>query len=131
MASFSVGADPQNNCTAPGSVHCGEAIDLLNMVADSIDYVNVMAYDAGNDFATGLYKQAMANYQVYVGKKAVLGLDNQSQWPGFIESEKNLVAKALWAYSQTNVGGTFLWEIGGTGDSLSLLTAIRGVCPSN
>lgn len=30
MATFSVGADPVGDCTAPGSVHCGEIIDLMN-----------------------------------------------------------------------------------------------------
>lgn len=47
MATFSVGADPVNNCTAPGSVHCGEIIDLMNQFGGFIDIVNVMAYDAG------------------------------------------------------------------------------------
>lgn len=30
MATFSVGADPVSECTAPGSAHCGEIIDLMN-----------------------------------------------------------------------------------------------------
>lgn len=88
LAAFSVGADPENNCTVPKSIHCGEAIPLLTQIADEIDLVNVMAYDAGKTFAETAYKTAMANYAKYVGgSKVVLGLDNQSEWPGFIESQ--------------------------------------------
>ena len=76
MATFSVAADPAGACTVPGSAHCGEIINLLNQVGDQIDIINVMAYDAGLDFAGSGYKTAMKNYYDLVGAKAVLGLDN-------------------------------------------------------
>lgn len=76
MATFSVGADPVDDCTAPGSVHCGEIIDLLTQFGCFLDIVNVMAYDAGADWAENKYQIAMENYFALVGEKAVLGLDN-------------------------------------------------------
>jgi len=93
-------------------------------VGDKIDIVNVMAYDAGQDWAENQYKTAMYNYYNLVGAKAVLGLDNQNQWPGFSESDDQLVAKAKWAYEDDKVFGTFLWTIGGAGDNLDLLTRV-------
>jgi hypothetical protein len=47
LATFSVGADPAGACTVTDSIHCGEARDLLSAIVDDIDFVNVMAYDAG------------------------------------------------------------------------------------
>jgi hypothetical protein len=48
---MSVGADPPTAPTVPGSAHTGEVRDLLQMIFMYIDWVNVMAYDAGEEFA--------------------------------------------------------------------------------
>ena len=120
MAAFSVGADPDGACTVAGSSHCGESRLVMQGAGQLLDIVNVMAYDAGPDFANNKYQEAMGNYFDLIGNKAVLGLSNQTQWPGLMETTEQLVAKGTWAFQQ-DLGGTFLWEIGGAGNPKSLL----------
>lgn len=76
MATFSVAADPVGQCTYEGSKHCGEIIPLMEKAGDKLDIINVMAYDAGQDWTENQYPAAMNNYYKLVGNKAVLGLDN-------------------------------------------------------
>jgi len=111
LAGFSVGADPIDNCTVPGSVHCGENISILQQAGNLLDWVNVMAYDAGKDYATSKYQIALANYTKYLGyEKTVLGLDIQNQWPGFQETAAQLADKATWQ-RQHQFGGVMFWGV--------------------
>ncbi|STX28869.1 Glycosyl hydrolases family 18 [Legionella beliardensis] len=112
FAGFSVGADPNDSqCTVPESIHCGEDIPLLQSTGHLFDWVNVMAYDAGQKYATSLYQIAMANYAKYLPKsKLLLGLDIQLQWPGFSETAEQLAAKALWQ-KQNGYGGAMFWGV--------------------
>ena len=41
----------------------------------------------------------------------MLGLDVQTQWPGFSETKEQLAAKALWQ-KQNNYGGAMFWGVG-------------------
>lgn len=113
FASFSVGADPNNaQCTVPGSIHCGEDIPFLQAAASLLDWVNVMAYDAGQEYANSTYKVALANYSQYLPKsKIILGLDLQQQWPGFLETPTQLAVKAAWQ-KQNGYAGGMLWGVG-------------------
>lgn len=113
FAGFSVGADPNNSqCTVPTSIHCGEDIPLLQSVGTLFDWVNLMAYDAGQEYATSLYKVALANYAKYLPKeKILLGLDVQAQWPGFTETAQQLAVKAAWQ-KQNGYGGAMFWGVG-------------------
>lgn len=113
LAGFSVGAAPsQAACTVPGSAHCGEAVPILEKAGKDLNWVNVMAYDAGVAYAQENYKQALAHYASYVGKsKTYLGLDLQPQW-GVPQPEtpEQLAAKAKWA-QDNGYGGSMLWAI--------------------
>ena len=115
LAGFSTGAgDGQDDrtCTVPGSAHCGEIVPVLQQAGNDLAWVNVMAYDAGEDFAQGGYKQAMQNYAGIIGKgKAYLGLDLQAQW-GVPQPETTaaLAAKAGWA-KDNQYGGIMFWAI--------------------
>jgi chitinase len=111
-----------------GSTNAGELIPLLNkpaVVAD-LDYVNIMAYDAGPDFK---YNVAMANYANYVGKsKAILGLDFATQWgPSgrFLESITELRDRVQWTLQKTdseyNAGGVMVWGLVGDSDPAGYL----------
>lgn len=113
FAAFSVGADPNNSqCTVPGSIHCGEDISLLQSVGASFDWINLMAYDAGQEYANSLYQVALANYARYLPKsKILLGLDIQVQWPGFSESAEQLATKAAWQ-KQNGYAGAMFWGVG-------------------
>ncbi len=113
FAAFSVGADPNNSqCTVAGSVHCGEDISLLQTVGSQFDWINVMAYDAGQVYATSLYQTALANYATYMPKsKILLGLDIQTQWPGFNETAAQLAVKAAWQM-QNGYAGAMFWGVG-------------------
>ena len=127
FAGFSVGADPTNNncpvpgsancCTVNGSVHCGEDVPLLQNVGNLFDWINVMAYDAGQTYATSLYQVALANYAQYMPKsKILLGLDIQQQWDPttpFIETAQQLAAKAAWQM-QNGYAGAMFWGVGVT-----------------
>lgn len=113
LAGFSVGADPDNKqCTVPGSVHCGEAVPILQQAGKSLAWVNVMAYDAGEQYAKHRYKEAMANYAKYIGKhRAYLGLDLQPQWGvAKPETPDQLASKAKWAVHE-GYGGIMFWAI--------------------
>lgn len=113
LAGFSVGADPDDSsCTSPGSIHCGEDVPILQGAGNDLNWVNVMAYDAGMDYATSKYQLAMANYASYVGKaKTILGLDLQSQWQVPIpETPAQLMAKAQWALAN-GYAGAMLWGV--------------------
>jgi GH18 family chitinase len=77
MATFSVGADPVGACTVSGSAHCSEDVELLMEVGSKLDYVNIMAYDAGVDYATCRYREALQNYLDLIPNKAILGLSNK------------------------------------------------------
>lgn len=112
---FSVGADPNDNqCTVPGSVHCGEDIQILKQAGAALDWVNVMAYDAGLEFATLKYQVALNHYAAYVGKnKTILGLDLQPQWDAvqfFQETAQQLTDKALWQRIN-GYGGVMFWGV--------------------
>lgn len=111
---FSVGADPIDQCTVPGSQHCGEDIKILLGAGSLFDWVNVMAYDAGREYANSKYQIALTNYANYLGKnKTVLGLDLQSQWGqrgNFQETPSELATKALWQ-KQNNYAGAMLWGV--------------------
>lgn len=127
FAGFSVGADPEDKCTVPGSDHCGEDIPLLTALNTTFDWVNVMAYDAGKDYAKSTYQAALANYAQYLGKnKTVLGLDVQSQWPGFQETAADLAAKALWQ-KQNNYAGAMFWGVGVSGDPVQEENYIQAI----
>lgn len=124
MAGFSVGADPVNSCTVPGSVHCGEDIPILTQAGGALDWVNVMAYDAGQTYATTSYQAAMSNYAGYLGKtKLTLGLGMHTQWPGFKETAAQLGAKATWQLQQ-GYGGVMFWGVGVDTDPAAYLQAI-------
>ena len=137
FASFSVAADPVNACTVAGSAHCGEVLPLISAIKaaglSSIVTYNVMAYDAGQNFVTGtapLYQTALQNYVNAVGDPAhvVLGLDLQSQWPGFTLNCAQLQAEAAWAYSHPAItGGAFLWEVGDDSNLCKALPALQGM----
>lgn len=120
FAAFSVGADPNTSqCTVPGSIHCGEDIPLLQASGAQFDWVNLMAYDAGQEYANSLYKVAMANYALYLPKnKILLGLDIQTQWPGFNETKEQLAAKAAWQ-KQNGYAGAMFWGVGVQNDPAS------------
>lgn len=113
FAGFSVGADPNDSrCTVPSSIHCGEDIPLLQSVGDLFNWVSVMAYDAGQEYAKLLYQKALANYAQYVPKsKVLLGLDVQAQWPGFNETPAELATKATWQ-KQNGYPGVMFWGVG-------------------
>ncbi len=126
FAGFSVGADPVGACTVPGSAHCGEDLYILQNAGQYLDWVNVMAYDAGQDYATSKYKIAMDNYNKLIGKnKTVLGLDLQPQWGlSQPETSQQLADKAAWEKSQGD-GGAMLWAvINGSGDPYQYVDAI-------
>lgn len=116
---FSVGADPGGQCSVPGSVHCGEDVDILTQAGPQLDWVNVMAYDAGLEFATSKYQIALSNFSTYIGKnKTILGLDLQSQWDPnhyFQETVEQLANKAAWQNKQ-GYGGAMLWAVNITND---------------
>jgi hypothetical protein len=137
FATFSTAADPANcirldpKCTYPGSQHSGEALGLIQGINNNQDTTlksivnyNVMAYDAGQSYVSGLgiapfqrYQVALKNYTAAVGNPShvILGLDIQTQWgtPYFAESCSDLNLQAVWAYQHpTTNGGAFLWEIG-------------------
>ncbi len=137
FATYSVAADPIGACTVSGSAHCGEALPLIaamkNAGLGNVVIYNVMAYDAGQNFVTGanpLYPTAMQNYVNAVGNPAqvILGLDLQSQWPGFTLNCAQLKAEAQWAYTHPAItGGTFLWEIGDDSHLCKALPALQGM----
>jgi hypothetical protein len=114
-AGFSVGADPNGSqCTVPSSVHCGEDIPILQGAGNSLAWVTLMAYDAGQTYATSLYQTSLANYAQYVPKTQLfLGLDIQSQWDpvsSFTESAQQLASKANWAV-KNGYGGAMFWGV--------------------
>ena len=112
FAGFSVGADPEGACTVSGSVHCGEDLPIFKAVGHHLDWVNVMAYDAGEDYAKFKYQEAMQNYANAVGKdRAYLGLDLQPQWDvPHPETPEELATKAKWAVDN-GYGGIMFWAI--------------------
>jgi len=117
---FSVGADSNDaQCTVAGSVHCGEDISILTRTKDDLNWVNVMAYDAGKDYANSKYQLALSNYANYVGKnKTVLGLDIQPQWDQlgtFQETAAQLAEKAAWQKANQYAGAMF-WAVNITND---------------
>lgn len=130
---FSVGADPNNNqCTVPGSVHCGEDIVILTRAGNLLDWVNVMAYDAGQDYAKLKYQTALANYATYLNKnKITLGLDIQPQWDSngtFRETAEQLADKAAWQ-KENNYAGAMFWGVNVTNnapDEQKYVDAISG-----
>lgn len=80
LAAMSVGAGVGDACTVSGSVHCGEDVPVIQQSGNNLAWVNVMAYDAGEDYATSKYQIAMANFAKYISKsKLTLGLDIQAQ----------------------------------------------------
>lgn len=112
---FSVGADTNDDqCTAPGSVHCGEDVNILKRAGNLLDWVNVMAYDAGQAYAKQKYQTALANYAAYLDKnKITLGLDIQPQWDAngsFKETAEELANKAAWQKAN-QYGGAMLWGV--------------------
>ncbi len=141
FATYSVAADPANACTVAGSAHCGEALPLIAAIKNaglaSVVTYNVMAYDAGQNFVTGsnpLYQTALQNYVNAVGDPShvILGLDLQSQWPGFTLSCSQLNAEAAWAYAHPSIaGGAFLWEIGDDSNLCKALPALQGMAAAH
>ncbi|WP_162272285.1 glycoside hydrolase family 18 protein, partial [Piscirickettsia litoralis] len=112
FAGFSVGADPEGQCTVPGSVHCGEDRQILQQAGQLLNWVNVMAYDAGEAYARKDYQIALQNYAGLIGKqKTYLGLDLQPQWGVAVpETPEQLAEKAKWAVEH-GYGGVMLWAI--------------------
>ncbi|CAM4210808.1 Ig-like domain-containing protein [Vibrio agarivorans] len=132
LTTYHVGADPVE-CENPAvfencsfieddrSAHHGEVISLLQNTKDTVDFFNVMAYDAGENF---LYDVAMANYAEHVGDptKVVLGATINSQWkPGgsFVETRENNIERARWQKEQ-GYGGFFIWTLGSNNQGLSM-----------
>ncbi len=117
FAGFSVGADPDGACTSSGSVHCGEDRAILTATKDDVNWVNVMAYDAGEQFALKDYQTAMAHYAAIIGKdKTLLGLDKAPQWQvPQPETAEQLSAKSQWAYQQ-GYNGIMFWAIDAQGN---------------
>jgi len=120
VTGFSTAADPVSCETQKSpqysyvnSLHSGELIPLLEQTAHLINWVNDMAYDAGQDYN---YESSVNNYQQYVGKNNVmLGLDLEMQWDPhgkFLESLPELKAAAKWAGE--NTGGAMVWALGVT-----------------
>ncbi|EOB6677081.1 Ig-like domain-containing protein [Vibrio vulnificus] len=132
LTTYHVGADPES-CSNPAvyddcsfieparSIHHGEVISLLQNTKQSIDFFNVMAYDAGENFR---YDVAMANYAKHVGdpSKIILGATINSQWgPNgrFVETRENNIERARWQ-KQNGYGGFFIWTLGSNTESLSM-----------
>ncbi|MGR5485941.1 Ig-like domain-containing protein [Vibrio alfacsensis] len=132
LTTYHVGADPVEcanpsvikNCSfieTDRSSHHGEVISLLQNTKDSVDFFNVMAYDAGKNFK---YDVAMANYAKHVGdpSKIVLGATINSQWGPdgrFVETRANNIERAKWQKAQ-GYGGFFIWTLGSNTESLSM-----------
>ncbi|MCP3699300.1 MAG: glycoside hydrolase family 18 protein, partial [Aliivibrio sp.] len=132
LTTYHVGADPVEcenpsvieNCSfiePDRSSHHGEVISLLQNTKDSVDFFNVMTYDAGKNFK---YDVAMANYAKHVGdpSKIVLGATINSQWGPdgrFVETRENNIERAKWQKAQ-GYGGFFIWTLGSNTESLSM-----------
>ncbi|GAL14540.1 chitinase [Vibrio astriarenae] len=132
LTTYHVGADPVQcenpavfeDCSfieADRSSHHGEVISLLQNTKDTVDFFNVMAYDAGKNF---LYDVAMANYAKNVGDptKIILGVTINSQWAPdgrFVETRENNIERARWQKEQ-GYGGFFIWTLGSNTESLSM-----------
>ncbi|MDE1250516.1 Ig-like domain-containing protein [Vibrio aestuarianus] len=132
LTTYHVGADPVEcdnpsvfeNCSyiePDRSSHNGEVISLLQNTKDSIDFFNVMAYDAGQNFK---YDIAMANYAKHVGdpSKIVLGATINKQWgPAgqFVETRENNIDRSKWQKAQ-GYGGFFIWTLGSNSEGLSM-----------
>ncbi|KAA8681651.1 Ig-like domain-containing protein [Vibrio gigantis] len=132
LTTYHVGADPvecanpnvYENCSfieSDRSAHHGEVISLLQNTRDTIDFYNVMAYDAGENFK---YDVAMANYAYHVQDptKIVLGATINSQWgPNgrFVETYENNIERARWQKAN-GYGGFFIWTLGSNNQSLTL-----------
>ncbi len=119
LTSLSTAADPEHckithapNCSRVGSPHSGEIIPVLVAVENKLDYVNIMAYEAGKNYK---YKISFANYRKYVpANKLLLGLDLEKQWDPqgkFLESTAEMKARAHWIKKRGKAAGIFVWGI--------------------
>lgn len=119
LTTLHVAADPvecQNEklaeCSYPYSQFSGEHVETLKAVGKLVDYVNIMAYDAGPNYP---YQVAIKNYMQYVAKEKInLGLDLERQWPGFIMDETELLKRAYWSTHNEfgGLGGAMVWGYG-------------------
>lgn len=108
FAGFSTGAYGKD-----GDTYKGNAILAMVRHGDKIDWINIMAYDAGSTYDP---LGAFDCYKLYYGGPLYLGfLPGTHGWGGHLTNEEEVIRNCTYVKNSDMKHGTFVWCYGKTG----------------
>lgn len=109
FAGFSTGAYGND-----GNTYKGMSIDAMMRCGKIIDWINIMSYDAGNDYDP---LGALDCYRIYYSGPLNIGfcVGDQS-WGGHLLTKDEVVKMATYSKNNNATNGAFIWCFGKAGD---------------
>lgn len=127
IAGFSTGA------YAPDGIYSGMNIDCLTKCGDLINWVNLMAYDAGNPNDYSPINALKAYRKIYKGPILMGFLIGQPGWGGYLLTSEDVAKNATFAAMENSINGAFIWadKKSGTPSDVSVISQITSIFKVN
>lgn len=109
FAGFSTGAYGKD-----GDIYKGNAINAMSECGSLVDWINIMAYDAGPNYDP---RGAFECYKIYYNGPLYLGFEPGNQaWGGHVITEQEVEKNTYFVKAQGPEHGIFIWCYGKGGD---------------
>lgn len=116
FAGFSTGAYGKD-----GDTYKGSAIDAMVKQGKNIDWINIMAYDAGKSFDP---LGAFTAYQIYYQGPLLLGFEVGKQgWGDDLLTKDEVIRNCTYVKNQNSKHGIMIWSYQKSNDNLTPSTA--------